>query len=186
MHDEFAGEYARALWQSQASQVTALSMDDVRARTAYLRDQFRRSWLVPWVVAASLVGFFVLMLLVDARTGAQRVGAALGIASGVVMAAGAIWWHRRSGASNTDTGLVAYRVQLETQRTALSLCIVAMALMMTGSAALGAPDPWSARQAVLNAAGPLLGAVISIWYVWRHRRAYQRRIDEVARLERTP
>jgi hypothetical protein len=81
MHDEFAGEYARALWQSQASQVTALSMDDVRARTAYLRDQFRRSWLVPWAVAAFLVGFFVLMLLVEARTGAQRVGAALGIAA---------------------------------------------------------------------------------------------------------
>jgi hypothetical protein len=182
MRDEFAGEYARALWQSQESNVTALSMDDVQARTAFLREQFRKSWLVPWVVAIFLVAFFVLMLLVEARTGVQRAGAALGIASGLVMAAGAIWWHRRSAAGNTDTGLAAYRVQLETQRTALNLCIVAIALMMIGSAGVGVPNPWSAWQGALNAAGPLLGGVVSVWYVWRHRRGYQRRIDEVARL----
>jgi hypothetical protein len=184
MTDDFGAEYARAIWQSQESQVPALSMDDVETRTTFLREQFRKSWLVPWGLAAFLILFFLTMLLAVARTGVQRAGAVTGIASGVVMAAGAVWWRRRSEAGSADTGLAAYRVQLETQRTALHLSMVAMALMMTGAAALGAPDPWDAAQAAWNAAGPLVGAAASIWYVGRQARSYRRRIADVARLER--
>ena len=184
MQDEFGAEYARALWQSQESQVTALSTDDLRTRTAFLREQFRKSWLVPWVVAGFLGAFFGAMLVMVARTDVQRMGAAIGIASAVVMAGGAVWWQWRSAAGNTETGLVAYRVQLETQRTALGVCIVAIALMMTASAVLGAPDPWNAVQGAWNASGPLLGGAVTLWYVWRQRRGYQQRIAEVAGLER--
>ena len=185
MSDEFAAEYARALWQSQESQVPTLAMDDVRARTAFLREQFRRSWLVPWVVAAFLGAFFLFMLLGVARTDVQRAGAAVGMSSGVVMAIGGLWGRKRAALASIDTGLAAYRVQLETQRTALGICALAIALMMMGSAGLAAPEPWDPLQALKNGLGPLLGGGVSVWFVLRHAGRYRRRIAEVARLERT-
>jgi len=175
-------EDAQGIWQSQESVVTRMSEEEMRARADRWHREFRGTAWIPFACAAFLLGFFVLMLAVNADTTLQRVGACVGIGAALYLFVTGVRMAGSRWAAGGATCIQAYRNQLDRRRQADVASARTILLTMTAAALLTSPAdwlPWS-----LTAAGQLGAGVIAYVYVMRQSRRFAERIEELARLER--
>jgi len=174
-------EDAQGIWQSQESVVSRMSEEAMRSRADRWHHEFRGTAWIPFGCAAFLLGFFVLMLAVNADTWLQRLGAFVGIGVSVYVSAAGVRLAGRRWVSDGSTCVHAYKMQLERRRQADVASARTILLTMTAAALLTSPAdwlPWS-----LTAAGQLGAGVIAYVYVMRQARRFETRIGELARLE---
>jgi hypothetical protein len=173
-------EDARGIWQSQESVVTRMSADDMRARADRWNREFGRTNWIAFACASVLLIFFVWMLVIN-QTALQRLGAIVGIASGVYLVRVGMRVAGRRWADNGATCVRAYKAQLERRRQADMGSARTILLSLTGCALLSSPGDWLPW--TLQAAGQLGTGILVYAYISRQARRFQIRIDELTRLE---
>jgi hypothetical protein len=173
-------EDARGIWQSQESVVTRLSADDMRARADRWDRAFGQTNWIAFACAALLASFFVTMLVLN-HTALQRLGAIVGVLSAAYLVAVGMRIADRRWVDEGATCVRAYKGQLERRRQADMGSARTILLSMTGCALLTSPGPWVPW--ALQAASQLGAGIVMYAYVSHQARRFQRRIDELTRLE---
>jgi peptidoglycan/LPS O-acetylase OafA/YrhL len=173
-------EDARGIWQSQESVVTRMSADDMRARAdRWNRELDGTNWIA-FACAGFLLIFFVWMLVIHQRT-LQQLGAIVGIASAAYLTGVGMQNAGRRWVDNGATCVRAYKTQLERRRQADVGSARTILLMMTGCALLSSPEDWGPW--TLQAASQLGTGILVYAYITRQARRFQKRIDELTRLQ---
>jgi len=180
MVDDAWIEDARGIWQSQASVVTHMSADDMRARANRWNRDFSSTNWIAFVCAGLFVLFFGWMLVV-AHTTLQRVGALVGIAAAAYLVRLGMRIADRRWNDEGATCVRAYKAQLERRRQADVGSARTILMVMTGCALLSGPGDWFAW--TLQAAVQLGTGLVAYTYITRQARRFQKRIDELTSLE---
>lgn len=183
MVDDVWSEDARGIWQSQASSVTRMSADEMRARANRWNQAFSSTNWIAFACAGLFLLFFGWMLVVN-HTTLQRVGALVGIAAAAYLVGVGIRISDRRWSSEGATCVRAYKAQLERRRQADVGAARTILMVMTGCALLSGPEDWFAW--TLLAAVQLGTGLVAYTYITRQAQRFQRRIDELTSLEGEP
>jgi hypothetical protein len=174
MTNEETVERLRGVWQADVAGPPLVSISDVHARAAEMGEAFERTAWVPWLVAAGISGFFLLMLVVR-QAPVHRVGALAGTASAIYLLIQARLIHRRQPMSVGSPCVRVYRWHLVRHRDAMQASAVTIGLMALGSALVSVTLGAGAQAALLSIAAPVIGGTVTAWHV----RRYVRRADQL-------
>jgi hypothetical protein len=173
-------EDARGLWQSQESVVTRMTADEMRARAERWNRAFGRTNWIALAGAGFFLAFFGWMMVVH-QAALQRVGALVGIAAAIYLAAAGSRVASARWVEDGATCARAYRMQLQRRSEADRASARTILLAMTGCALLSGPGDWFTW--TLQAGGQLAAGVVAYVYITRQARRFEARIDELRRLE---
>jgi hypothetical protein len=180
MTTDLWSEDARGIWQSQESVVTRMSGEDMRERATRWNIAFARTKWIAFACAGVLLAFFILMLFVS-HGRLQHVGALVGITAGIYLSIVGVRLAGRRWVDEGATCVGAYKMQLERRREAEMASARAILLSLTGCALLSESADWLPWSVL--AVSQLTAGLIAYAYITRQARRFQRRIEELARLE---